>query len=429
MNIRLNITGLVILTISLVILVTSCGGSGGASSGTAPSISNLSYSPTAAYVNDGGGEIDISGTFDFVDPDGDLNSLIITVQDSNGQIVQSETITIGGVSGLKSGTIQGLVTIPTTVSGDYRVQIYVIDTAGLRSNSLESGFLISESPWVPKTPMPVSQSGFSTAVINGLVYVIGGSDGNSDSDWVQVYNPATDTWVAGPSLPVAVSSPMTETANGKIYAIGGWTGPWSTDITNIVQEFDPATQTWTLKTNMPDQRAYAATAVHNGLIYIVAGYGPGVEYASLLWYSPAMDAWSTGSPMSHSRRSSVGATIDGNILVYGGYSTTYVPNAGYFRSLESYNPEMDTWMSKADGKAGIAFGVTVFNNLMYVFGGNTWEGSKDWVDAYDISTDQWTSKTPMPLSLGSAHAETIGDKIYVFHTDTTLEYTPSNDIR
>ncbi|MGD2053520.1 MAG: kelch repeat-containing protein [Gammaproteobacteria bacterium] len=432
----LKISGLLIITGMLVLAIARCSGGGSDNNvGTAPSISNFSFSPTAVYVNEGGGQTSIIGNFDFYDADGNLKSAVLTVLNSGGSTVIIETIDIANVSGLTTGTIQGSVTVSTTVSGDYTVQIYVTDTAGLRSNTLEQGFLISEFPWVSKTPMPTKQPGFSTASINGLVYVIGGVDATSPVipapaiDMVQVYNPATDKWSAGPSLPIAVSGPMTVSANGKIYAIGGMAGSFSTDITDSVQEFDPMTQMWTLKNDMPDQRVSAATATRNGIIYIITGSGPGIEYDSLLWYDTTKDTWGAGSPMSSSRTGAGGAAINDNILVYGGYSSTHVPDAGYLRSLESYNPAMDTWMSKADGQPRRGFGVTVFNNLMYVFGGSNWEGALDWADTYDSSKDQWISKTSMPLNLSSAHAETVGDKIYVFGTDATLEYNSSNDIK
>jgi hypothetical protein len=66
---------------------------------------------------------------------------------------------------------------------------------------------------------------------------------------------------------------------------------------------------------------------------------------------------------------------------------------------------------------------------MYAFGGNNVARSLDWVNAYDNAVDQWRTKTSMPSSLGFVRAETIGDKIYIFDTNITLEYTPSNDIQ
>ena len=53
------------------VIIMSCSSSGG-SSGTAPTISSLLFTPSTIYVNDDGGQTDIFGTFDFSDPDGYL---------------------------------------------------------------------------------------------------------------------------------------------------------------------------------------------------------------------------------------------------------------------------------------------------------------------------------------------------------------------
>jgi N-acetylneuraminic acid mutarotase len=383
-------------------------------------------------VNDGGGQTDVYGTFDFTDPDGDLSSMTLTVIDENIQTVISETTLIQGIEGLTSGTIQGGITIPTTISGDFTVRIQVTDASGFDSNTIEFVFRIAEFPWTTKSAMPTPRLEFSSTTIDGLIYIIGGRDATATTipqpvvSTMEVYDTATDTWTTGPSMPIARANQMTTTVNGKIYAIGG------DELflpSNTVQEYDPVTQTWTLKSNMPDQRSSAAVTSNNGLIYIAGGEGPGVQLDSLLWYNPVTDIWSAGAPMNQPREGPGGATIDGQILVYGGYMSMYITDGGYLRSLESYDPAMDLWSVRADGAPCRDFGVAVFNDLMYVFGGNNVERSLDWVNVYDNASDQWSSKTSMPSSFGFVRAETIGDKIYVFDTSTTLEYIPSNDIR
>jgi N-acetylneuraminic acid mutarotase len=429
---RLHMTSLfVVMYFGLIMLAGCGGGGGGSSSNTAPSISDLSFSPPAMYVNFGGGQADISGTFDFADPDGDLSTATITVLDAGGHTVQTETIDIADVAGSTSGTIQGTVTITTSVLGDFTVQLYVTDASSLHSNTIVSTFRISEVPWITKSPMPTRRLEFSSATVNGLIYVIGGRDATAPItpmpvvSTVEVYDPATDSWSTGPSLPVPLADQMTIAFNGKIYAIGGKDQFLPT---NVVQEFDPATQKWTIRTNMPDERASSAISVNNGLIYISGGEGPGVQLNSLLWYDPVADSWNAGSPMTQSRGGVRGATIGGQILVYGGYSTTHILDAGYLKSVESYDPVMDTWSGKADGNPRRDFGVAVINNLMYVFGGNNVARALDWVNVYDSVTNQWAPKSSMPSSLGFVRAETIGNKIYIFDTNTTLEYTPSNDL-
>ena len=412
--------------------ILASGGGGGDSDGTAPVISNLVFSPDSVYENEGGGQVNITGTVDFTDQDGDVISATVTIFDSIGQEVSSESIAIANVEGLTSGTIQGSFIGGTTVVDTFEVRVYLTDASNLRSNILASNFRVSQFPWVAKTPMPSRRSGSATTTLNGLIYVIGGVDDNAPGfpkppvATVEIYNPSTDSWSSGPELLVALSGQMAATANGKIYAIGGKDSLQ----TDVVQEFDPVAMSWSFKSNMPDQRSNAAVATHNDIIYIAGGSGIGLtQYASLLFYDPVADSWSAGSPMSQRRVGPAGDIIDGKFYVYGGYDSLHVPDGGYLRSLESYDPLMDTWNLKSSGEPRRDFGSGLVDEFFYAIGGNNVARSLDLVTAYDYLTDQWTLKTPLPKRLALVQAEVIGDKIYVFEMDNTFEYTPSNDIR
>jgi len=76
------------------------GGDGGGGGGSAPDISNLSFSPTSTTVGSGGGLIPVSGTLDFVDSDGNVSTLTLTIFDSDDNQLESSTDPIQGISGL-----------------------------------------------------------------------------------------------------------------------------------------------------------------------------------------------------------------------------------------------------------------------------------------------------------------------------------------
>lgn len=76
------------------------GGDGGGGGGSAPDISNLSFSPTSTTVGSGGGLIPVSGTLDFVDSDGNVSTLTLTIFDSDDNQFESITDPIQGISGL-----------------------------------------------------------------------------------------------------------------------------------------------------------------------------------------------------------------------------------------------------------------------------------------------------------------------------------------
>ena len=424
----------------LVFALAGCGGGGGdggagssaVTSGTAPSISNLTFSPTFVFVDEGGGQTEIVGSIDFADPDGDLASFVLDVFDDSGQLVANVSQAVSA-SGITAGTLQGTVTIGTTNVGDFNINVYVTDSRSAQSNTLTGQFRIVDYPYVSKAAMLSPRLDFSVGVLDGQIYLVGGRDDLAPiiprpqiAD-VDRYDPATDQWTAVEPLPLAVSEPIVAAVGGKLYAIGGETE--NLMLAAAVQEFDPLTGHWTTRAPMPEGRWGAAVAVIDDKIYIAGGRGAGVTYDSLAIYDPVTNTWSSGSPMTDGRSGPGGAAIGGRLFVYGGYGVLHIGDGGYLRSLESYDPAMDIWTILAEGEPREDFGVATANGVMYAFGGKNVARSLDWVQAYDPAADAWRDKISLPVSSGYVRAAALEDKIYLFTTDETFEYTPANDPR
>jgi hypothetical protein len=123
-----------------LLALAGCGGGGSGdgdgSSSSTPVISNLQFSPTALLQFDGDGTSFVSGTIDFSDPGRDLASLTLVTQG------QTLTTPIAGITGMASGSLQGVLTVDTATIGTYPFEVYVTDAGGRRSNSLTSTFAI-----------------------------------------------------------------------------------------------------------------------------------------------------------------------------------------------------------------------------------------------------------------------------------------------
>lgn len=94
-------------------------------------------------------------------------------------------------------------------------------------------------------PLPTKRNHFSTVVLGGRIYAIGGQfghdcGGGEDQTYCHVYDPSNNSWTALPSLPAPRSH--TEGSafamDGKIYIAGGQ-GSTGTN-SNLVTVFDPA---------------------------------------------------------------------------------------------------------------------------------------------------------------------------------------------
>jgi len=125
----------------------------------------------------------------------------------------------------------------------------------------------------------IARYGASSGVIDGKIYVVGGSghfDPSQDVPPVQVFDPSTNTW----STPVTKGTftqrwyLTSAVVNGKIYAIGGAVYPFgvSSSFLHTVEIFDPATNTWTEGPSMPTGRDELSSAIVNGKIYAIGGY-------------------------------------------------------------------------------------------------------------------------------------------------------------
>ena len=137
--------------------------------------------------------------------------------------------------------------------------------------------LAAEGSWTKKADMPTTRTGFSTSVVNGIIYAIGGSsDGRRTLSTVEAYDPATDIWTEKADMPTPRWGLSTSVVNGKIYAIGGAGGP----SLSTVEAYDPATDTWTREPDdMPTPRGSLSTSAVDGRIYAIGG-GPDWNVAS-----------------------------------------------------------------------------------------------------------------------------------------------------
>jgi len=82
------------------------------------------------------------------------------------------------------------------------------------------------------------------------------------------------------------------------------------------------------------------------------------------------------------------------------------PNTQNLNANEAYDPKSNQWKTRAPlptARSGITSQYVKGN--IYVFGGESGEGTFDENEAYDPKTNQWTTQPPMPKSchgLGSA---------------------------
>jgi N-acetylneuraminic acid mutarotase len=236
----------------------------------------------------------------------------------------------------------------------------------------------SGNTWVTKAPMKppecVGRNDFTSSVVNGKIYVIGGPP-----DWslpVCEYNPATDSWATKSLMRTTRYDITSSSINGKIYVFGGDTTAVDASYrSNINEEYDPATDTWTEKKPMLIGRAFATSVAVNGKIYVIGGSkqreGGGDEYVDLLEeYDPATDTWALkASTIPTPRYFFTSSSVNGKVYAIGGN----LYDGSVLAVNEEYNPVTDTWTTKAPMTVPrYDLASSTVNGKIYALGGRVW---------------------------------------------------------
>jgi len=131
---------LLALGLAVLMLGVACGDEDEESSGTAPAIDSLVYAPDTLTV---GTASVIEATFNFADPEGDVDMFVIEVNPPDGVVVPAIQGATAGTSGLTAGALSLMLALNPPVAGNYDFTITVMDSAGNTSNGL-SGTLTAQ---------------------------------------------------------------------------------------------------------------------------------------------------------------------------------------------------------------------------------------------------------------------------------------------
>lgn len=137
------------ITLVLIFLLIGCGGGSGSSAtapstkGSAPVISNLYCSPATANYLQGGGAVTVYVYLNFIDADGDIETISTYGLQLDGVTIKTTTSTLSNMDGKTSGTITGVSAIPTLTRGTLTYTGWVTDKQGNKSNELTTTFTIS----------------------------------------------------------------------------------------------------------------------------------------------------------------------------------------------------------------------------------------------------------------------------------------------
>jgi N-acetylneuraminic acid mutarotase len=159
----------------------------------------------------------------------------------------------------------------------------------------------------------------------------------------------------------------------------------------------------------------------DGRLYAVGGYAVDTEsppVGPVEAYTPSTNTWTTVSSLPNPRGElSVASGGDGRVYAIGGYDAA-ICDLCSSTEVDAYDTSTDTWTTVAPLPVGVAdAAVATSHGKIYVFGGYNGEGNPyilDTVQIYNPRTNSWTSGTRTPSIRDGATAVTGPDgDIYV----------------
>ena len=100
--------------------------------------------------------------------------------------------------------------------------------------------------------MPTARTEVTSAVVDGVIYVIGGfraTGGNTDL--VEAYDSAGDSWSVKMPLPQNIDHAGAAAVGEKVYVVGGYISLFQGTISSATYEYEPAANEWITRAPMP----------------------------------------------------------------------------------------------------------------------------------------------------------------------------------
>ena len=238
------------------------------------------------------------------------------------------------------------------------------------------------------------------------------------------------SWSSRASSPIARAEALRVTIDNRLYVFGGF----SNDLGPVLRSdvYNPATDAWTQIADLPKRLTHAGIVADGHDVYVAGGYvgigstGYGQTFGTReVWkFNIDTQQW-TSMPQLPRALASGGCAIIGRVLHYFGGNDSNRADAGdhYAIDLDNLAAGWQTLASMPDPRSH--FGTVVFNNRIYVIGGQ--HGNDEGlttvktVNSWDpASPGAWNTLANLPLAvshIGSA-AFVLGNRIVIAGGET-----------
>jgi N-acetylneuraminic acid mutarotase len=293
--------------------------------------------------------------------------------------------------------------------------------------------------WQSGPPIPQGANEVIGAVVAGQLLVYGGQAPTSAPMGVfWKFDPGAAQWTGLPSNPVPVHHAAAVGIGNRFYVVGGFRLPdtgkagWYPE--NKLWAFDLDAKTWSRLPDMPTPRGALAAAAVGTKIYVAGGAkipegvalpdgltpgGPVELVSALEAFDTATNTWTRLKPMSQARNHHDLVHVDGKLYALGGRVGSAFSNAWStnITMTEAYDIATDTWQTRAPmPTARSGTGAAALDGKIHSLGGEGWVEEFGGVfrshEVYDPKTNTWSRYPRMPTPRHGFAVGVMGRRLY-----------------
>jgi N-acetylneuraminic acid mutarotase len=271
-----------------------------------------------------------------VDPEWfDGPTLLAPLQENAVVVLQGEVVILGGFDDTLVSVARveaytpggGWRSLPDLPEAMHHANAAVVDDVlyvmggnlGFQFTPTAASWALIDDAWQERAPMPAARArgSASVGVIGGKIYLAGGLTGGA-VDQVDVYDPVADTWTALAPMPEPRDHGGGCVLDGRLHHLVGRQASLSTNAADHFV-YDPETDEWDVAEPAPTARGGVATEAFEGACWVVGGEGhpdaPGGIYADVETFG---DGWQPLDPLVDPVHGTGLAALDGRLYLPGG---------------------------------------------------------------------------------------------------------------
>ena len=237
--------------------------------------------------------------------------------------------------------------------------------------------------WSKGQAPPLEMHHFQAVSNEGKVYVMGALTGGYPDEQpipnIYVYDPDTDEWSVGPEIPEGRrrGAAGAFVHDGKFYLVAGIQNGHTDGYVNWLDVYDPATDTWTQLADAPHQRDHVQAAVVDNKIIVAGGRTTSAATGQTLELTrPEVDiydmdsgTWTTlENDIPTERAGTTSVVLDDQLIVIGGESGAMEAAHHQVEALDVETGEWTDLPSLNQGRHGTQ--AIVYNGKIYIAAGS-----------------------------------------------------------